>query len=320
MTKLFITLAAVLVAVALLHWQVNKREAAAEAAFPPLGELIPVSGGVVHAVVHGPAAGQAPDLVMLHGSSGSTRDGTFGPLVAALARDFRVIVLDRPGHGYTSALPRGADGPADQARMLREAAIALAAEKPIISGQSFGGAVALAWGITYPQDTAALVLLAAPSQRWPGGLDPLYRVTSSRFGQWAVVPFLTAFVSDAYVKNAVAAIFDPDAVPAGYVDQVGAPLSLRRVTLRQNANQRARLKDDITQMMPKYGSLPMPIEILHGDADLTVPLTIHSEPLAAQVTTARLTVLPGVGHMPHHTASEAVAQAVARAATRAGLR
>jgi pimeloyl-ACP methyl ester carboxylesterase len=34
----------------------------------------------------------------------------------------------------------------------------------------------------------------------------------------------------------------------------------------------------------------------------------------------RLTILPGVGHMPHHADPEAVVAAIDRAAARAGLR
>jgi pimeloyl-ACP methyl ester carboxylesterase len=44
------------------------------------------------------------------------------------------------------------------------------------------------------------------------------------------------------------------------------------------------------------------VDQLHGTADVTVPLAIHSEPLAGQLPRARLTRLAGVGHMPHHVA------------------
>ena len=56
----------------------------------------------------------------------------------------------------------------------------------------------------------------------------------------------------------------------------------------------------------------MPVEILHGEADNTVGLEIHSAPLAAQVPHARFTRLPGIGHMLHQVALPEVLQAMER--------
>ena len=53
------------------------------------------------------------------------------------------------------------------------------------------------------------------------------------------------------------------------------------------------------------------MEIIHGDADTIVPLSVPN---------AVLTVLDGIGHMPHHAAPDAVEDAIDRAAQRAGLR
>ncbi len=45
-----------------------------------------------------------------------------------------------------------------------------------------------------------------------------------------------------------------------------------------------------------------------------MPLAIHSEPLSRQVPDARLTRLPGIGHMPHHVALPEVLAALDRVA------
>jgi pimeloyl-ACP methyl ester carboxylesterase len=71
--------------------------------------------------------------------------------------------------------------------------------------------------------------------------------------------------------------------------------------------------------VPRYGEIGVPVEILHGDADDTVPLHVHSEPLSRQIPGATLTVLERIGHMPHHVAPDAVDAAIDRAARRAGL-
>ena len=72
-------------------------------------------------------------------------------------------------------------------------------------------------------------------------------------------------------------------------------------------------------MAPRYGTLTLPVEIVHGTADRVVPIDVHAEVLLQQVPSAHLTRLEGVGHMPHHAAPEAVVAAIDRAARRAGL-
>jgi pimeloyl-ACP methyl ester carboxylesterase len=47
---------------------------------------------------------------------------------------------------------------------------------------------------------------------------------------------------------------------------------------------------------------------------------VHAVPLSRQVDGANLTLLRGIGHMPHHVAPDAVVAAIDRAARRAGLR
>ncbi|MCU0912582.1 MAG: alpha/beta hydrolase [Rhodobacteraceae bacterium] len=156
-----LALAAALTAAAAggVHWRASARERAAEAAFPPEGRLLDVGGQRVHAVV----MGEGPDLVLLHGLSANARDFTFS-LAPRLAERYRVIVFDRPGLGHSQPLPPGADGIFDQARVLRDAAAELGAERPIVLGQSYGGAVALAWAVEFPGSAAALVSVAGPSQ------------------------------------------------------------------------------------------------------------------------------------------------------------
>ena len=77
---------------------------------------------------------------------------------------------------------------------------------------------------------------------------------------------------------------------------------LKPEVLRANALQLSALKGQIALMVPRYPGLTMPVEILHGTADTTVSIDIHSVALAAQLPHARLTVLDGIGHMPHQVA------------------
>lgn len=296
-------------------WRADAREARAQASHPPLGQFVDIDGVRMHAVV----MGDGPDLVLIHGASGNLRDMTFS-LAPRLADSYRVIAIDRPGLGYSDRPDSRATGLREQADLLRRVAAHFGAEQPIVIGQSYGGAVALAWAVHFPDSLAALVPVSAPSNPWTPELSLFYRVTASSLGSLLAVPILTALVPESQIDAVVDSIFAPQAVPAGYGDYVGAGLSLRRDTLRANADQRAALLDEIELLYRDYGRITVPTEIVHGSADTTVGLSIHSEKLVNQIDGAILTRLPGIGHMPHHGAEDAVVAAIGRAAERARLR
>ena len=299
------------------------REAQAMADFPPIGQIIDVGGVPVHVLIRG----TGPDLVLIHGASGNLRDFDFG-FIDRLSDRYRVIAFDRPGLGYTgrtdpaydSAFTSRAETLAEQATLLQAAAAQLGAEKPLVMGQSYGGSVALAWALDHPDNIAGLILVSAPSQVWDGGLGTLYAINSSAFGGAFILPIISAFAPAAQVRATMEGIFAPNPVPDGYDAHVGAELVIRRDSFRANARQVSALKAELAAMVPRYGGLSLPVEIVHGDADTVVPLAIHSAKLVDHIPGAVLTVLPGIGHMPHHSAPQAVVDAIDRAATRAQLR
>lgn len=291
-----------------------RHERQAEATWPPEGDFLTIDGHRVHYVV----LGDGPDLVLIHGASGNTRDYTHA-MAARLAERYRVIVMDRPGLGYTDRIdPEGASLEA-QAGLLADAAAQLGAERPVVFGHSYGGAVALAWALYRPEQLSALVVSAAASNPWDTGLGTYYTVLSHPLGQKFLIPLLSAWVPDRVVDDQIDSVFVPQSAPDGYHRHIGAGLTLRRVSMRANALHRRNLLRDIRVQSARYGEIAVPVEILHGDADTTVPLAIHSEPLSRQVPDAALTVLPGVGHMLHHADPAAVDDAIDRAAVRAGI-
>src|SRR3977135_1349512 len=81
-----------------------------ERAHRPAGVLVPVSGGRLHVVELGRAqASRAPPFVLLHGASGNLEDQRL-ILGNRLAATRRVILIDRPGHGFSDrpGAPAGA--------------------------------------------------------------------------------------------------------------------------------------------------------------------------------------------------------------------
>ena len=295
-------------------WKAARHEARAQAEYPPLGQFVTVGGVRLHLLQQG----SGPDIVLIHGASGNMRDFTLD-LMPRLTDRYRVTVVDRPGLGHSDRLDRDGATIFEQADILVRAVAQLGVERPLLLGHSYGGAVALAWATRHPDRAAGLILLAAASNPWEGPLSTYYRVLSHPVGQVVAVPVLTAWVPDHVVTDTIASVFAPQPTPEGYAEYIGAGLTLQRRALRENALQRAGILAEVRQMVPDYAGISMPVEILHGDADTTVWASIHSEPLARQITGANLVLMPGVGHSPHYADPGAVVAAIDRAAARAGL-
>jgi pimeloyl-ACP methyl ester carboxylesterase len=141
-----------------------------EAAYPPTGEFVDVEGVRLHVV----ALGLAPDnphaepaIVLIHGASGNLEDMRLA-LGEKLAATYRVILIDRPGHGWSSR-PKTNDyaSPVRQAEVVASALEKLQVRRAILIGHSWGGALATAFALSFPERTAGLVLLSAPTHPWP---------------------------------------------------------------------------------------------------------------------------------------------------------
>lgn len=307
----------------LIDARASTREAEAEQAFPPLGQILEVGDRRVHVYVEG----SGPDLVLIHGAGGNLRDFTF-QFVGLLKDRYRVIVFDRPGLGYTdrtddrydSAFTNQAESPAEQAALLQAAAAQLGADSPIVLGHSYGGAVAYAWAVYHPDNISGLISVAGVTLPWPGSIGPYYTVPGSTLGGAVVPPLVTAFATEDRVFDGIQGTFTPNAMPEGYDTFIGGALTIRRDSFRANARQVNTLRPHIVAQSALYPSLDLPVVMVHGDADMTVPLAIHSGPASEIIPGAELVVLAGVGHMPHHIDPGAVIAAIDRTAERAGLR
>jgi pimeloyl-ACP methyl ester carboxylesterase len=113
-------------------------------------------GTRLQALVGGPPDG--PPLVLLHGLGGSRSNWAF--LAPELARTRRVLLVDLPGHGRSSALPAAPGlGPyADRvAKLIEEEGLAPAD----VVGHSFGGLVGIRLAVRRPELVRGLVLAAA---------------------------------------------------------------------------------------------------------------------------------------------------------------
>lgn len=284
----------------------------AENAFPPIGEFVETSKGLVHAWRAGPSdpalAARTP-VVLIHGASGNLRDFTYG-IAPRIAETRPVIAVDRPGFGYTDR-PEGAEHPSIQAAMLREAAIRLGAERPHVLGHSYGAAVSMAWAVEAPGNIAGVVPVSGVTMPY-GGLGRVFSALGiSGVVTWAYTQYLKSIAEDGGVERFLARVFRPQSPPPGYAAYVGAPLALRESTLQANSRDLQEINSALFDLAPRYGELSVPAEIVHGSADFIEP-DGQAIPLKGALPQARLTLLPNVGHMAHHVAPDVLIAALDR--------
>jgi pimeloyl-ACP methyl ester carboxylesterase len=281
---------------------------AIERANPPTGRFVDVEGGRLHVVELG--APDAPPLLLLHGASGNLRDLQVA-IGERLAQRYRVILVDRPGHGWSDRPGGRADAlPSVQAKLIHQAVASLGIKRPIVIGHSWSGALATAYALAFPDEVRGVVLLAPVTHPWPGGIGWIndavaLPVVGQLIARTLVLP------SGYFMLNmGVAGVFSPNAPPPDYVKRTGVAMLLRPREFIANAQDLADLKEFVRAQAPRYGEMKMPIEIIAGDKDPVVYTDIHSRAIAKQAPAAHLTVLPDVGHMVQYAAPDHVVQAV----------
>jgi pimeloyl-ACP methyl ester carboxylesterase len=318
LTKAFAVLALIILALVGWTWFASLRAASR---FPPRGIFVPVTGGRLHIRDFGPRdATPHRTIVMIHGAS-CNHMALVVPLAQPLVdAGFRVIAVDRPGHGHSDRPGGRADAsPVRQAALIAEALKAHGIGESIVLAHSFAGAIATTMAITHPAQVKGLLLLGPATHPWPGGIAWYYHP-----GSWPVVDLLfsntlpvAGFAMTA--KAGVDGVFQPQPAPADYIEATELPLMLRPANFRANAQDVAGLLDHVGAWVPRYPEIRQPVTLISGDKDTVVSTTIHTEALARQLPDVRKIVLPGVGHVPHHAETARVvaeAQALAERAAR----
>lgn len=284
-----------------------------ESSHPPAGQFIEVEGLRLHVAEIGLARdslGAEPAVVLIHGASGNMEDMRLA-LGEKLAKEHRVILIDRPGHGWSSRPPDDVyASPARQAELVAKALKQLGVRRAILVGHSWGGAFVTAYALAFPDRTAGLVLLSAVTHPWPA--DPgWYNNLASLHGIGPL--FLRTLVyplGSLLIDGVSRSVFEPQAVPEDYLRRAAIRLVLRPKTFFANARDLALLKSFIAAQVPSYSTLRSPTIIITGDRDTMVSPKINACALAAILPRAKLVLLKGVGHMSHHAAPEAVAAAI----------
>lgn len=267
-----------------------------ERLYPQRGKTVDITDAALNVVELGPSDAAGPPILLLHGAS-SNLEAMRKPLGDLLAQRHRVILIDRPGHGWSVRKRQSDSTPQAQARMIEEALRKLGTGPVIVVAHSLAGALGARIALDYPERVAGLVMLAPVTHPWYGGVGFYNSAVATPVIGPLLACTITLPLGLARAEKSARAVFAPQAMPENFVKDTATPLLLRPREFLCNARDLVTLKAAVTEQAPRYGDIKAPVTIISGDVDKTVSTVIHSRLFASAVPNAKLIVLPGIGHM-----------------------
>ncbi|WP_084113223.1 alpha/beta fold hydrolase [Belnapia moabensis] len=284
----------------------------AERRHPPKGRFMTVDGVRLHYT----DSGRGQPILLIHGNAVSGEDYETSGLAAQLRERHRVIIIDRPGFGH-SERPHGRLWTAmEQGALLRQAMHQIGVERPVVVGHSWGAIVALSLAVQHPAEAAGLVLLSG-YYHWTLRPDVLLVVPGAvpvlgDLLRYTVSPLLGRLLMPLLKRG----MFSPAPIPARFRTEYSDAMALRPSQIRATSSDGALMIPGALHLRGDYATLPMPVAILAGQGDKVV-FAKRARQLHAEIPGSTLEVLPGVGHMVHHSAPDDVAAAIERIAAAA---
>lgn len=286
----------------------------AEQIVPMAGRLHAVPGGAVHYLDLGPRDAQT--LVLVHGLAGVMQHFTYA-LSDDLAKDFRVVVVDRPGCGYSTFDNSESTGLVDQARMVGALLDDLGIQNPVLVGHSMGGALSLAMAMDRPGKVAALALLAPLTQVENMPTDVFKpMVINSGFVRRLIGNTLAVPMAKFTSGKVLAEVFKPEPAPEDFLVRGGGGLGLRPQAFVSASTDLTESPQTMAGLTARYAKeLKVPGGVLFGDDDALLSAQVHGRVM--QDFGLEYQELPERGHMILITAPDDCAGFIRRMAAKA---
>jgi len=240
--------------------------------------------------LHVEVRGQGQDMVLLHGWA--MHGGIWSAsLLAALEKDFRLHIVDLPGHGYSDALDNGFSLASVSDALHHYASTSLDGPACWL-GWSLGGMLAANIAMLYPQRVDRLVLVSSSlrfckTENWPHAMDAAvlelfavqlredYRSTLSRF-------LALQFRGDSHAREGLRSLREQ--------------LFARGEPDRQSLDEGLKilLEDDLRW---QAGNISQPVQLIGGEHDSLTPAAALAA-IAGRFTQAEVATIKGAGHAP----------------------
>jgi len=282
-------------------WLFTRRVATnVETKIPVAGKFADVAGARLHYVQRGETRADQLPIVMLHGLAGHLHHFNFA-LVDELAKDTRVLAIDRPGSGYSTRDYGKVTKLTEQADAVIALLDQLGITRAVFVGHSLGGALSLTIAIRHPTRVAGLTLIA-PLTHISDRLSPVFRGIAVK-GRAARVLIAHLLATPMYIMNRqkiMPQIFGPESVPSGYATRGGGLLTLRPSQYIGASGDLGAVPEIMPGIEARYEELNRPdapsIDLLYGREDRILDYRVQGEGFAARVPACRLTLVSG-GHM-----------------------
>ena len=252
--------------------------------------------------------GSGPDCLVIHGTLMTLEDMWLGP-TAALSESFRVTAVDRPGHGMSLRQRLIDASPWRQAELLHDFAVAAGLHRPVLIGHSYGGTVAIAYAMLFPNETRGVVALA------PMCLPEL-RLEAILFGPRGVpgfgdmlAPSLGSTIDPVLLQPLWRAMFLPQTMPARFSEAFPFPLAARFGQMIAEGEDALALPSALSTMAGQFHACQVPTRFLGGTADIVVNNAVQGRIVATLMPEASFAWVTGSGHMLHHFAQASIVEA-----------
>jgi pimeloyl-ACP methyl ester carboxylesterase len=241
-----------------------------------------IRGLAVHYELHG--AGRP--LLLLHNDG--LNIGVWRALLPHLARSFRVVSYDRPGHGKSDVPPPEPPythevGAADLATLLE----ALAIGRPVLFGVSGGALVATAFTLAHPGRVPALVLAEPPML----GLGRDFPIDPCGFTLAACRRALETGGTEAAVRAWLSTVFPPPRLEVLFRSSAGKSLTGRAPHVLLQFLQAA----ETFAPGPRLREITCPVLLLTGERTSNLFRSVERA-LAGALPRFTAVTLPGVDH------------------------
>ena len=261
---------------------------------PSPSEFRDIQGMQVHLRDEGRRDDPVP-ILLLHGTSASLH--TWDGWTRALSPQHRVIRIDLPGFGLTGPFPHDDYSIERYIEFIRALLDALALERVVIAGNSFGGQVAWETAVEMPARVAALVLVDAVGYPFTPESVPL-AFQLARYP--ALRPIIERLLPRRVIRASLHDVYgDPSRVDEALVDRY-YELALREGN-RRALGLRFEHVMPTTERAAGIASIRQPTLILWGGLDRLIP-PASGERFAQDIAGSRLVVFDALGHVPHEEA------------------